>query len=291
MKRILVTGSTGFIGNAVIRKLLQFGYEIIATSSNEINARKNKWFQEVKYIPFDLRSFSSDLDYFTFFHRPDYMIHLAWEGLPNYTQNFHLTENLPRHLSFLSNMLRNGLNDLTVTGTCLEYGFQTGCLLETLETAPSNPYAMAKDELRKSLQVLTKELDFNLKWLRLFYMYGEGQSSTSIIPQLDKALKNKDKIFNMSGGEQVRDFSHIDDIAGYIVMAMQQKKINSIINCCSGIPVTVKDFVAEYLLSTNQTIELNLGYYPYTTYEPMEFWGNATKLQEIIALDSHNQQV
>src|SRR5205085_3838924 len=119
---------------------------------------------------------------------PDLAIHLAWEGLPNYKSAFHEEVNYPRHLAFLSNLLRNGLKDLSVTGTCFEYGMQEGCLTEDMPCYPANPYARAKDRLRTSLEQLQAEYDFVLKWIRLFYMYGKGQHPNSLLSQLDKAL-------------------------------------------------------------------------------------------------------
>ena len=56
------------------------------------------------------------LDYYEYFGRPDRMIHLAWEGLPDYKNEKHITEYLPRHRAFLDNMIRHGLKNLTVTG-------------------------------------------------------------------------------------------------------------------------------------------------------------------------------
>jgi dTDP-6-deoxy-L-talose 4-dehydrogenase (NAD+) len=60
-------------------------------------------------------------------------------------------------------------------------------------------------------------------------------------------------------------------------------KIQGIINCCSGEPISVKDFVVNYLLLKNKHIDLNLGFYPYADYEPMEFWGDNTKLKKIVS--------
>jgi dTDP-6-deoxy-L-talose 4-dehydrogenase (NAD+) len=60
-----------------------------------------------------------------------------------------------------------------------------------------------------------------------------------------------------------------------------QKKVNGIINCSSGQPITVKQFVINYLTQINKNIQLNLGYYPYTDYEAMHFWGDNNKLLSI----------
>lgn len=282
MNKVLVTGATGFIGNYVIQQLLERHFTVIATSSEREKAKKMKWFAEVEYIPFDLSRIEPHTDYYQLFKNPDLVIHLAWEGLPNYKSSSHEKINLPRHESFLQNLIQNGLTDLTVTGTCLEYGLRNGELREDMPVFPSTPYANAKNELRKYLESIQKTNSFSLKWIRLFYMYGAGQNPNSLLSQLDKALNENQASFNMSGGEQVRDFLPVEKVAEYIVSAALQDKIIGIINVCSGVPVTIKKIVQDYLIKKNKTITLNLGYYPYPDYEPMHFWGDNRKLNEII---------
>jgi nucleoside-diphosphate-sugar epimerase len=279
--KVLVTGATGFIGNYVVKELLRHNCSVIASSANQQKAEQAPWFDKVTYIPFDFASFNPAVNYYQFFKEPDLMIHLAWEGLPNYKSSFHEEINLPRHLAFLSNLITNGLNDLTVTGTCFEYGMQEGCLGEDMSTFPTNPYGKAKDTLRKELEQLQTRHPFVFKWARLFYMYGKGQNPNSLLSQLDKALANGEQTFNMSGGEQVRDFLSMEEVAVNIVKIALQKRISGVINCCSGEPVTVKAFVENYLKNQNPKITLNLGFYPYPDYEPMRFWGDITKLKNI----------
>jgi len=282
MKKVLVTGATGFIGSYVVEELLKYDLEIIASSSTQESAKQKKWYTDVNYIPFDLGKFKQSGNYFKLFNEPDILIHLAWEGLPNYKSDFHTEINLPRHFALLANLIENGLNDLTVTGTCLEYGMQEGCLSEEMPTLPSNPYAIAKDNLRRKLQKLQQQYSFSLKWVRLFYMYGGGQSPNSLLSQLGKALENSEEVFNMSGGEQARDYLPVEKVAEYIVKIALQNETAGIINCCSGVPVTIRQFVEDYLQLQHKTIKLNLGYYPYTDYEPMRFWGDNRKLKSII---------
>jgi nucleoside-diphosphate-sugar epimerase len=154
MKHVLVTGATGFIGNYVITELLKRGCRVTATSANAEKASSFPWFTSVQYIPFRLNDLDRSVNYVEFFGNPDKIIHLAWEGLPNYRADFHMQENLPRHKAFLHNLVSNGLKDITVTGTCFEYGMQEGCLREDMPAMPDNPYAQAKDELRKYLESL-----------------------------------------------------------------------------------------------------------------------------------------
>ena len=282
MRKILVTGASGFIGNWVVKELLKNNFRVIASSSDPEKARSCAWFSQVEYIPFNLALFNDETDYFSFFQRPDIMIHLAWEGLPNYKAAFHYEVNLPRHFSFLQNLVLHGLTSLSVTGTCFEYGMREGELTEHMVPAPANQYAKAKDSLRQQLDDLKYRSPFDFKWIRLFYMYGQGQNPNSLLSQLQKALDEKAATFNMSGGEQIRDYLPVEKVAEYIAKIAIQDKVTGIINCCSGQPVSVKQLVEAYLKEKKVSIQLNLGYYPYTDYEPMAFWGNTGKLKQII---------
>ena len=276
--KILVTGATGFVGRHVINELLKYDHQLIVAvrNKNSLNELKDK----IKIIEFDLDNLQPGKNYFSELSSPDLLIHLAWQGLPNYKEKFHLEKNLPSHSAFLKNMVVNGLQNLVVTGTCFEYGMKEGCLSEDMESDPQNPYAIAKDKLRKFLEKLQEANSFNLKWIRLFYMYGMGQNPNSLLSQLEKAIQNGDTVFNMSGGEQLRDYLPIEKVAENIVSIALQNKTNGIINCCSGPPIKIKTFVENYLRKNNKKIKLNLGYYPYPDYEAMAFWGDDKKLKK-----------
>ena len=280
--KILITGATGFIGNHLVKELLKdTKNEIIATSRDIEKAKKYEWFSRVKYISYDLNS-QEELNLFEYFDKPDKVIHLAWDGLPNYNDLIHIEKNLFKNYNFIKNIISNGLKDITITGTCFEYGLINGCLNEELKTNPSNSYGIAKDSLRKFIEELKKQYDFNYKWIRLFYIYGEGQGEKSLIALLDKAIQNGEKEFNMSGGEQLRDYLNIKDVVKNILLiANQTLYSNQIINCCSGKPNSIRQIVENHLDKKNYSMKLNLGYYPYPTYEPMAFWGDNRKLQKV----------
>lgn len=278
--KILVTGATGFIGNYIIRELLNHEFDIIASGIESKSNIYSDWSEEVTYIQADLNE-SRD-DWFSFFNKPDKLIHLSWEGLPNYKESFHLERNLANNYVFIKNMVENGLKNVVVTGTCFEYGMQSGALKEDLETKPDNPYALAKDCLRKFLEELQKIINFEFKWIRLFYMYGKGQNSNSILSQLETALERGDTVFNMSGGEQLRDYLPVDKVAEYIVKISLQDRVSGVINCCSGNPISIRKLVENYLSERGKIIRLNLGYYPYPDYEPFAFWGDKEKLTSIL---------
>ena len=279
--KILVTGATGFIGTNLISELLKDPNNIIiATSRNITKAKKCNWFTKVKYIEHDLKNNVENL--YAFFQKPEKVIHLAWEGLENYNNLTHIEDNLFNNYKFIKNLIVNGLKDILITGTCFEYGMINGCLSEDIQTKPANAYAIAKDTLRKFIIELSKNYDFQYKWVRLFYMYGKGQSKKSLMSLLGQAILNKDNEFNMSAGEQLRDFLHINEVVKNINLINKQNiYVDQAINCCSGEPKSVRSLVESYLKQKNYNMQLNLGYFPYPNYEPMAFWGDNAKLQRI----------
>jgi dTDP-6-deoxy-L-talose 4-dehydrogenase (NAD+) len=269
--KILVTGATGFIGRYVVERLLVTRHDVIVTSQ-----RAGSSFDKANYIPCDLNIERND--YYELFGQPDAVIHLAWQGLPNYNELFHFEQNLWTSYRFLKQLIESGTRNITVTGTCSEYGLQEGCLSEDLPAKPNTTYAIAKNTLRIFLEELQKKIPFDFKWIRLFYLYGNGQNKNSILEQLKSAIHRGDPIFNMSGGEQLRDYLPIETAASNIVKIALQNKVQGIINNCSGKPISIRRLVEEYLQQNNKTIKLNLGYYPYANYEPLAFWGNTEKL-------------
>ncbi len=278
--RVLVTGATGFIGQHVISKLLTDGLNVIATSSNEENARKFDWYSEVDYAQCDYHK--QNLDYYNYFGKPDALIHLAWNGLPNYNEPFHVEENLPANCRFLKNFVKQDIGKLVVVGTCYEYGMQNGCLSEDCCTQPVTQYGLAKDTLRKYLEFILKDSATSFNWVRLFFLYGKGQNPRSLISQLEQAISGSAEFFNMSGGEQLRDYLPVEKVAQYLCKIMMQKNVEGVVNCCSGEPISVRRLVETYISKQDANISLNLGHYPYSDYEPMAFWGDARKLRKII---------
>ena len=285
--KVLVTGATGFVGYYVIHELLKRNCTVIATDINQEKATEKDWYSQIRFVEHIIGN-ETDENLFEKFQQPDAMIHLAWQGLPNYKSLFHFEENLPKQYFFLKKIIEGGLKDLTVTGTCFEYGMKSGCLKEDMIPEPANPYALAKNTLRLFLEELKKFSDFHFKWPRLFYLYGKGQNPKSLLAQLDIALENNDTVFNMSGGQQVRDYLPVENVAANIVSVSLQNDVTGIINCCSGNAITVEKLVLEYLAAKNKSIHLNLGYYPYPDYEPMEFWGDPQKLNYIHTLTNNN---
>jgi len=275
-----VTGASGFLGRYVCSELIRrkidfqpFHFQNPLSIAGLAHPSK----------PIDLAKSTDILK--TQIGTPKALLHLAWSGLPNYHNPNHLIIELEKQLSFLKAVIHSGVQVLFVAGTCFEYGMQQGELTEQSPLLASNPYGQAKVQLLERLLELQETYDFKLVWGRLFYLYGDGQSEKSLWSQFQSAVRQKKSTFDMSGGQQVRDFLSVEKVARLIVDLTLKDRDLGAVNICSGKPITVQDLVQSWALSAGWSGRLNLGVYSYPDYEPMEFWGSRVKLQSILKIN------
>lgn len=276
--KVAVTGATGFIGRHILAELAKHPVDVVALVRRLPVDRAN--IPHGKVVLLDIKDVSPDT--FNLLGNPDLLIHLAWGGLPHYKSLHHFEQELPMQYRFLRTLIQSGLGSIVVTGTCFEYGMQSGPLSEEMETRPNNPYGFAKDALRRQLEYLRAVHPFALTWARFFYLYGEGQSENSLLPQLTRAVQQNEKVFNMSRGEQLRDYLPVTDVAKYLVALALARKNIGVVNICSGKPISVRKLVENWVEENGWAIDLNLGYYPYPDHEPLAFWGTRNKLDDFM---------
>jgi len=285
MTKVAVTGASGFVGRYVLAALAKTDVAIVAharTPRIETSGTASP-----RWSYFDIAAAPEDC--FERLGRPDIVIHLAWDGLPNFTAPRHFENELPAQSHFLRGLIESGLRRLVVVGTCLEYGMQPGCLSEDMTALPSNPYGHAKDALRRELQFISTLTPFDLRWMRMFYLYGKGQAPKSLYSQFHDAVARGDKTFVMSPGDQVRDFLKVEDAADAIVDVALARKAPRILNVCSGRPTTVRGLVEQWRADAGADLELKLGVYPYPSYEPFAFWGDNSRLNALRGVAAGSQ--
>jgi len=272
---IAVTGASGFLGRHVIAVLRARGVGVIA-----LNRRCKPDEPGVRNIRFDLAAPEEST---AVLRDVDAVIHLAWEGLPNYRSSHHVEAELPRQRAFVDLALASGVRRLVVAGTCFEYGMREGELHEGFEPAPANPYAQAKDALRRHAEVACARFGCGLAWARLFYLFGDGQSPTSIWSQLSDHVLRGQTAFPMSGGQQVRDFLPIEVAASHLVRLAEVRQAAGVTNVCSGHAWTLERTVRGWMAERGWDIQLDLGRFPYPDHEPFAFWGSTRRLSEALA--------
>ncbi|MGK2855730.1 MAG: NAD-dependent epimerase/dehydratase family protein [Thermoanaerobaculia bacterium] len=277
--RIAVSGASGFVGSHVVAALAQRGVDVVRFARRAPGAEDR-----------ELDVLDPPGDAFERLGRPRVLVHLAWGGLPRYHAVDHFERELPGHYRFLKLMLKSGVEHLVVAGTCLEYGLRSGKLEERHKPDPTTSYGFAKDALRRQLELLQRDIPFTLTWTRLFYLFGEGQSENALWSQLQRALARGDSSFDMSGGEQLRDYLPVTEAARLLAILATRCMNDGIVNVCSGRPVSVRTKVEEWVREAERTIALNLGRYPYPDYEPLAFWGSREKLDRCMTDASREPQ-
>ncbi|NVZ11206.1 NAD-dependent epimerase/dehydratase family protein [Allochromatium humboldtianum] len=268
---IAVTGATGFLGRHVIKCLLDAGIDAVATART-----RSATVSGCRFVSLDIAN--PPLDAFERLGSPEVLIHLAWDGLPNYRSHHHFEQELPRQYRFLKGLIEAGLPKLVVAGTCFEYGLQSGELSEQAPTNPCTTYGFSKDALRRQLEYIMAETSTSLTWARLFYLWGEGQAPGSLYAQISAAANRGDARFPMSGGEQLRDYLPVSQAADLMVQLALQSGGAGVLNLCSGQPVSVRSLVEHWIVEYDWNIIPTFGCYPYPDYEPMAFWGSASRL-------------
>jgi len=276
--RILITGCTGFIGRSVVRHALSAGHKVTAPVRSMSKA--------ATALPIDHPSLTLEqcdsISSYEETGRHDALIHLAWEDVGAHTNPKNLLQNTNDQFLFLTRLIDSGVKNLTVAGTCLEYGLTDGCLSEDGRLNPVSFYGLAKMTLSQMLAIhCQSKPGVDLKWLRYFYVYGANQRPQSLLRQLMNAIENGDEAFNMSPGDQLRDFIHVETLAHNTLMVAQQSLVTGPINIGNGKPTKVLDFVEDLIRLSKARISPNTGHYPYHPYEPFAFWANTEKMSLI----------
>ena len=248
--------------------MLKKNYKVIALSRDRNKAIKFNWYNEVQFYSYDIKDNFNNID----INPNASLIHLAWQGLPNYSSQLHIKENLPINYKFIKSLVKFGVKKVLVTGTCFEYGKQSGAVMSSALCKPNNNYGSAKNELHKKLRLLQKKIPYILQWSRIFYTYGQGQNPNSLLPQLDLAISENKEFFKMSQGDQLLDFLSIEEVVSQIFEVFDDG-LDGTFNICSGKPISVINLVKNHLKKRGAKTKLKLGYYPYKDYESRDFWG------------------
>lgn len=237
MKRVLVTGATGFVGRHTLSHLHTRGFEVHAvTRGQPIESDGTTWYT------CDLFDDDQVADLLTR-TKPTHLLHIAWYvahgAFWNAPENLHCVQS---SLTLFEHFRRNGGHRITVAGTCFEYDLAHGWLSEgSTPTGPHTLYGTAKDSLRRLLESSLKDSEVTWAWGRIFFPYGPHEGPNRLVPSVVGALL-KGEATRCSPGTQIRDFMHVDDVALALV-AVLDSSCSGPTNICSGDPVAIKDVV------------------------------------------------
>lgn len=273
-KKILVTGAGGYIGQHVVKVLLDKGADVIATDIrlDDVDDRATKVQKNI---------FEENENIFTEMGSPDVCLHMAWRDGFIHNSEKHI-EDLDSHYKFISNMMKGGLKQMAVMGSMHEVGYYEGAIDENTPTNPLSLYGIAKNTLRQLTFLLGKNENVIVQWIRGFYIFGDDLKNNSIFKKIVEAEQEGKTEFPFTSGKNKYDFLSIYDMADQIAEIVLQDKINGIINSCTGQPMTLAEKVESFIKENNFKIKLKYGAYPDRPYDSPGIWGDATKINEIM---------
>ena len=273
-KKVLVTGANGYIGRHVVSALLEQGHEVLASdfAFDGVDER-------AKYIKTPI--FSGDEDIYEQLGKPDVCIHLAWRNGFVHNAETHLLD-LPNHYTFIKNMIKGGLPQLSVMGTMHEVGYWEGPITEDTPTNPTSLYGIAKNALRQITYLLASGTETKVDWLRAYYILGDDKKSNSLFAKIVGWEEEGKETFPFNSGKNKYDFIGVDELACQIATAATQEEIYGVINCCTGKPVALADKVEEFITEHGFKIRPEFGAFPDRPYDSPGVWGDAEKITKIM---------
>ncbi len=211
--KIFITGGNGLIGTVIVSLLKETEHELYLLDRNKGENLS------------DLISYKDTLLNFD----PDIVLHMAWEGIPDYNYKQSL-KNLRYGLDLYDIVKMTNCKKIITTGTLFEYGKKEG-ILDKSKVNPDSFIGISKYELYKYGANLFKDRIFI--WARLFYVYGEKQRKTALIPWIIDNLK-KGTLPKLKDSSQVLDYIHVDDVAQALMVLIEKGNKSESYNIGTG---------------------------------------------------------
>lgn len=281
--KIFLTGATGFIGSHVLQQAELQKIAIKAHRRSPNSFPKIKLVSQPEWIDTPLDHLAPE-----HFASCDTLIHLASPGVSpqKATADELIYWNVVAFHKLLENATQGGVKRFILTGTFAEYGLaanQYDCIPSSCELLPTTDYAASKAAAWAIAHAFAVQKNVELCMLRIFSAYGEGQNEDNFWPSLRKAaLAGED--FEMTAGEQVRDYIHVSDVARKTLKAATTSELQrgnpAQFNLASGNPTTMRKFAEKYWSEWQATGKLLVGKLPYRHNEVMKFRSNRSSIFE-----------
>jgi nucleoside-diphosphate-sugar epimerase len=282
-KTIIITGGGGYLGSKLAEKLAEstVSLYLFDIKFNPVSKSLVENHSNVKLIEVNLTQ-KVHLSKATTKAYPDYVFHFA--ANLNRDRDFKIYPTLyDVNVEGTFNLLE-ALKDIPYRGLYFAsssevYGSKNPVpFSEDQLPAPVSPYSLSKLIAEQLIQTYSKTYNKPYTVLRLFNFFGSGMPEHFFINQLLESLK-ADKPFNMTYGEQVRDFTFIDDVLDAIIgISSSEKSLGEVINICSGNGIRLSDLALEIGQRYNKTHLIKFGALPYRDNEIFTMIGSTGKL-------------
>ena len=238
MKRVLLTGASGFIGQHAIAPLIARGYDVHAVSSSPRETAS----PSVRCHRTNLLD-AAALAHLMQQIQPTHLLHFAWYAEPGgfwrSSENFRWLE---ASIGLLRYFREHGGQRVVMAGTCAEYDWDFGFCSETITPCqPATAYGVCKNALQETLKAYSAEHRLSSAWGRIFFLYGPGEHPARLVPSVIASLL-RGEAARCTHGDQIRDFLHVKDVADAFV-ALLDSPVEGVVNIASGNPVALRQIV------------------------------------------------
>ena len=267
MKKIIVTGITGSIGQYLISPLKELEFDIYGIGTRNFTTDK------FHYIKQDINDYVGMEKVFKEI-KAEYLIHLAWDTKKGYLDSDANFDLLYSSINMLKYFKENGGKKAVFIGTCFEYKFKDTPLKENDELNPITIYAKTKNYLREVSELYSIKNNINFCWGRIFYTYGDNENPNRLFPYIIDSLK-EDKKVSINYSQLKKDYIFAGDIAKAISLIIDSN-INGIINLCTSNAISLEEIALSIARKFNKVNLLELK--KLDTKEPKIIVGNNSRL-------------
>lgn len=271
--KVLVTGANGYLGRGIVKYLLNSKIDVVATDFKCAYVDKRAVIRECSLFTID--------DPYSYFDKPDVLLHLAWRDSFVHNSMAHL-EDLPHHYNFIKSLASQGIKKIVVMGSMHEVGFHEGSINENTPCKPLSLYGIAKNALRQAVEQLCIANNVKFQWLRGFYIVSNEEYGNSIFSKIVQAENEGKTLFPFTSGKNQYDFIDYDEFCNQVSCVVQYYGIDGIINICSGYPERLSDRVERFIRENDFNIALDYGKYPDRPYDSKAVWGDNDRINNLM---------
>jgi nucleoside-diphosphate-sugar epimerase len=274
MKRVMVTGASGFIGSHCLDVLKNDGYEVHATwLNNRREVDRVEWHRTDLRNPASIKALMREV-------RPTHLLHLAWYAMPrDYRESLENLRWCQAGMSLLADFAEQGGSRAVFAGSCFEYDLSHGvCSEDRTPSAPATFYGTCKDSLRRVVSELSARSGVSAAWGRVFYLYGAREPRERLVPSVVTSLLSGE-VARCTHGRQLRDFLYVKDVAQAFV-ALLDSSSRGIVNIASGQAITIRSFVEEIAKQLDMPGKVDFGAIEPAPGDPPMVSADTRKLRE-----------
>jgi nucleoside-diphosphate-sugar epimerase len=250
MKRVLITGASGFVGANLVRRLLRDGYDIHVLLRKDYRHWRLRDITRDIHIHFVDFQNQSSLNSLLRTISADWIFHTAVYGAYSRQQDIDemASTNILGTAHLLDAASRVGFEAFVNTGSSSEYGYLSSPPKETHLLHPNSNYAITKAAATHLCQLKAEQTRLHIPTLRLYSVYGPFEEPTRLIPTLLEHARAK-TLPILVDPTVARDFVYADDVVDAYIKAAKTKtrELGSIFNIGSGTQTTLKKIVSLML--------------------------------------------